>query len=79
MWERHEALQQEIMTAWRNCDEKHNLHDISMALKTTMHRLRCWSYNNFGSVRKELESLRDQLGTLQQEQNENKRQEILIQ
>jgi hypothetical protein len=65
MWERDESLGAEIASAWLAAGKKENLGEVADALKIVMKNLREWSLVKFGSVRKELESLRKRLADLQ--------------
>ena len=54
MW--HEpALQEVIANAWREAGEKNFVGDAPVAVRGTMHKLCCWSKDNFGNVALEIE------------------------
>jgi hypothetical protein len=76
MWECEESLVPEITAAWEATGAKRNLGDISSALKEVMDSLYSWSKGRFGSIRKELESLRSKLENLQSRNDANDGEEI---
>jgi hypothetical protein len=64
MWEREESLSEEIQVAWSNHAPGKNLAEINEKLAATMTVLQSWSKEKFGSVNKELASLRKKLKQL---------------
>lgn len=65
MWERDAALGEIISNAWRRAQPVGNLGNMALSLKKVMEELKAWSKENFGNVRRELESLRKELAKLQ--------------
>jgi hypothetical protein len=65
MWECEDSLVPEIVAAWDAAGVKHDLGDISQGLQVVMNTLHKWSRVKFGSVIKELETLRSKLEELQ--------------
>jgi hypothetical protein len=58
MWEREESLPMEIKTAWEGGTKAQSLGDIAHSLGRVMVSLRKWSSEKFGSVTKELNTIR---------------------
>jgi hypothetical protein len=65
MWEREISLGERIQQVWEKENTKGDLGVISKALKNMLAALKQWSLTHFSSVRKELETLRAQLASLQ--------------
>ncbi|KAG2602314.1 hypothetical protein PVAP13_5KG672007 [Panicum virgatum] len=66
MWERDASLGERVQQAWNNEETRGDLGAVSLALKGVLQALKNWSSIHFGSVRKELESLRTQLANQQE-------------
>jgi hypothetical protein len=64
MWERDQALPDEIRSARHACTAVHDLGDISGNLKKVMSNLSNWSREKFGGVTHELEKLRKRMEEL---------------
>lgn len=67
MWEHEPSLDVCVQEAWEQQKTNGDLGTISNALQGIMHQLKRWSMENFGSVRKEIEKLRERLAELQQQ------------
>lgn len=68
MWERVESLDQEINTAWNNHVESSCLQSLQEKLNATMSCLSHWSNQNFGSVNKEIKTLKAKLQRIYENQ-----------
>jgi hypothetical protein len=69
MWERLESLAHEIKEAWCSAPSREGLGGIVAALKHVQAALRSWNKKHFGSVTKELETLRCELEGLKADPN----------
>jgi hypothetical protein len=65
MWEREASLEERVKQAWADANTRGGLGQISMALKEVLAKLKAWSKEKFGSVRKDLENMRKKLTELQ--------------
>jgi hypothetical protein len=73
MWERELELGDVVLAAWDNVSTKSDLGAIASTLKGVMCSLQEWSRENFGSVRRKLKELRDQLALLQSQSDDASR------
>jgi hypothetical protein len=64
-WEREVSLGERIQQVWEKENTKGDLGVISKALKNMLAALKQWSLTHFSYVRRELETLRAQLASLQ--------------
>ena len=62
MWERDASLEERVQQAWEDTGTKGDLGTVYSALKEVLQALKKWSSNQFGSVRKELENLKEPVG-----------------
>ena len=76
VWEREECLQDVIKEAWLSTSRRGDLGEISLSLQEVMRKLKNWSSDHFGSIKKELEELRKKLEHLQLNYIEDKRKEM---
>lgn len=65
MWEHDHRLPEVIMRAWDRARPKGDLGEVAASLKAVMDDLRKWSKVNFVHVEKQINSLRQELETLQ--------------
>jgi hypothetical protein len=61
MWEREASLEEEIKCAWTNHKFSLELEGVSSKLNATISTLQTWSHENFGSVDKEIKTLKKRL------------------
>jgi hypothetical protein len=76
MWERDQALPDEIRAAWHACAMVHDLGDIAGNLKKLMSNLSNWSHEKFGGMTHELEKLRKRIEELTGQNNVVDRKEL---
>jgi hypothetical protein len=76
MWERDQALPDEIRAAWHACTAVHDLGDIAGNLKKVMSNLSNWSHEKFGGVTHELEKHRKRMEELIGRNNAVDRKEL---
>jgi hypothetical protein len=73
MWEREDSLGERIEQAWGQENTKSDLGVIHHVSKNTLQSLKQWSMAHFGSVRKEIERLRELLAEQQADVGQMKR------
>jgi hypothetical protein len=54
----------EIKKVWEESTQVQNLGDVETSLRRVMKSLRSWSFQKFGTVTKELESIKEQIESL---------------
>ena len=64
MWERHEDFQPSLEQAWNQQGKASTLAELLEKLTTVTSSLQSWGTNTFGSVRREIRCLRDDLKRL---------------
>jgi hypothetical protein len=79
MWERESSLTDDIHSEWNVGVQVQSLGDISDSLRRVGKALSRWSHEKFGSVTKELASLRakiEELSSQNQDANQNELQRL---
>jgi hypothetical protein len=62
--------------AWNSCNPIQNLGDLSNSLTRVMSSLRKWSYDKFGSVTRELTSIRKRMDELNSQHLDQHQEEL---
>jgi hypothetical protein len=58
MWKREQSLSGEIKKAREGAAQVQDLGDVASNLCSVMKALRCWSFDRFSAVTKELENIK---------------------
>jgi hypothetical protein len=64
MWERHEDLKPLVTSGWNSTGGGATVSDVRGKLRSLSHQLGRWGVDTFGSVRKEIKKLKNELDLL---------------